>query len=87
MVTDTACQRLVCGQSWLDAKCSDLARHGLETRSLVEQHRFKFGAGDPKISVERAQIPVGLAGITGILRASVVDADITCLGSRTPLQA
>ena len=27
MVTDTACQRLVCRQSWLDAKRPDFARH------------------------------------------------------------
>ena len=89
MVLDTACQRSCCSYDWLRIHEKILSYHNMCCKKVDATDVFQFGAGGPKTSTVRAYIPVALDGqdTQGILLgASVVDANIPFLASRTLLE-
>ena len=81
MVLDTACQRFVTGDVWLEDFSMRTAAYGLEILQTSEHEVFKFGAGAPQVSLSRVRLPAAVNGRPFECRASVCRGALPCLAS------
>ena len=81
MVLDTACQKFVAGDAWLEDFSMRTAVHGLEIQQTPEHEVFKFGAGAPQVSRIRARLPAAVNGRPFECRTSICRGMLPCLAS------
>nr|CAB3262901.1 uncharacterized protein LOC100184952 [Phallusia mammillata] len=86
-ILDTACTRTVCGETWFNSYCSNLAAN-LKGKVKVCKKRsvFKFGDGEKVISSKEAVIPAFIAGKKLSIKVCIVASQIPLLLSKASLK-
>ena len=76
---DTACNRTVAGQEWVDDYLSRLDAQGLPHWTAVCREKFRFGSGEP-VHCELAHfLPIEVDGGAGVLRVSTIPGQLPLL--------
>ena len=90
-IADTGCQRVVCGEGWLNPHLDHLrANCGVKEDQIIwrpERRRFRFGNDKYETSYWSCEFPVCIYGRIGVIRTSVVPGSTTLLISRPTLKA
>ena len=82
-VLDTACQRSLCSQVWLDSHRAQLKGFKLDVKLRPENEGFQFGTGPVQISKSHAYFPTCLDGT--LQTCSLFGASVMGDGSEIPL--
>eukprot|EP00435_Cladocopium_sp_Y103_P001618 s5475_g1.t1 len=77
-VVDTAAQSGLIGQHALERLKKSLASHGLKVRETSKRGQAR-GVGGQAISLGVVELPIGIAGVNGILEATVIQDDVPLL--------
>ena len=87
MILDTACQRPVVGRQWFRGAGIKLeARFGLQVTPYRQPMMLSFGPHPAELSEWSNSIPVGLAGVSLVWRASGFAGNLPIMGADAMLQ-
>ena len=84
-ITDTACNKTVTGQKWLDDYLKLARAAGIDAQFINTQDDFRFGASRLFRASYTASIVMEVNGKHFVVRASVVDGEVPLLLSRNAL--
>ena len=76
---DTGCKRAVGGSRWHREMQSALRNRKLSFERVPQREYFKFGPGDPILSVTGWKYPVGVNGMMSSIFISEIDAELPAL--------
>ena len=77
-VVDTAAQSGLIGHQALERLKKSLASHGLKVRETAKKGQAR-GVGGQAVSTGVVELPIGIAGVNGILEATVIQDDVPLL--------
>ena len=77
-VVDTAAQSGLIGQKALERLQRSLASHGLRVRNTNRKGQAR-GVGGQAVATGVVELPIGIAGVNGILEATVIQDDVPLL--------
>ena len=77
-VVDTAAQSGLIGAAALERFNHSLAEHGLKVRQTGKKGQAR-GVGGQAVSVGVVDLPIGIAGVNGVLEATVIQDDVPLL--------
>ena len=83
---DTACNRTVAGQAWLDDYIKMLKERGLPFWIVPCREKFRFGSGEPVQCNTAFYVPITAFGGNGILRISAVPGRLPMLLGKDALR-
>lgn len=70
-----ACENTVCGSIYMDFLADWLKEKGLMALQQPEHEQYFFGPGKPQTSTTRLSVPIGIGGVSTIIRPSLIRED------------